>query len=160
MSVDYFPLVKGAVREYSTKYASGTGSYKIEVLAVTIKGDTTTAKCRRTTKWMNEHPQVKTFTITNNAKGVRVDREVEFNYPVKVGTTWIRSPRRFWIEAFDTWVKTPAGRFEGCMRVAYLIAEGDAGSGERYYAPGIGLVKIVENEEANPFTHELIAHSG
>ncbi len=160
MNADYFPLVKGAIREYATKYASGTGSYKIEVLAVSTKGDTTTAKCRRTVRWMNEHPQVSVFTIKKNAKGVRVGQEIAFNYPVQIGTEWIRSPRRFWIEALDAWVKTPAGRFEDCMRVAYLIAEGDGGSGERHYAPGIGLVKIADNDEANPFTHELIAHSG
>ena len=57
-------------------------------------------------------------------------------------------------------VETPAGKFTGCLRVAYLIAEGDGGSGERHYAPGVGLVKVVENDEAEPFTHELIARSG
>ena len=45
------------------------------------------------------------------------------------------------------------------MRVAYLIAEGDGGSGERWYAPGVGLVKVVENDEAEPFAQELIAYS-
>ena len=45
------------------------------------------------------------------------------------------------------------------MRAACLIAEGDDGSEERYYAPGVGLVKVVENDEAGPFTHELIAYS-
>lgn len=158
--IDFFPLAKGAAREFSIKNASGTGSYKIEVLSVSTKGDTTTAKCRRTTRWMNEDARVNVFTITKDAKGVRVGEDIEFNYPVKVGTEWISSPRRFWIEALDAWVKTPAGRFEDCMRVAYLIAEGDGGSGERHYAPGVGLVKVVENDEANPFTHELIAHSG
>lgn len=160
MIPDYFPLVKGAMREYSNKSAGGTGSYKIEVLAVSTKGETTTAKCRRTVRWMNEHPTIRVFTITKDAKGVRVGKNVEFSYPVKIGTEWIIPPRRYWIEALDAWVKTPAGRFEDCMRVAYLIAEGDGGSGERHYAPGIGLVKIVEHDEAEPFTHELIAHTG
>jgi len=44
------------------------------------------------------------------------------------------------------------------MHVDYLIAEGDGGSGERHYAPGVGLVKIVDNDEADPFKHELIAY--
>lgn len=158
--LDFFPLVKGAMREYSNKNSSGSGSYKIEVLGISTRGDSTVAKCRRTVRWMNEQPTVHLFTIIKDAKGVRVGEDIEFNYPVKVGTEWIISPRRFWIEALDAWVKTPAGRFEDCMRVAYLIAEGDGGSGERHYAPGIGLVKIVENDEAHPFTHELIAHSG
>ena len=33
MSTDYFPLVKGAMREYANENGYGTGSYKIEVLA-------------------------------------------------------------------------------------------------------------------------------
>ena len=39
--------------------------------------------------------------------------------------------------------ETPAGHFTGCLRVGYLIAAGDGGSGERLYAPGVGLVGYI-----------------
>lgn len=160
LMLDFFPLVAGALREYATEKASGTGSYKIEVLSVATKGRTTTAKCRRTVKWMHGPVNVSEFMITKDVHGVRAGRDIEFKRPVKVGTKWIRAPRRFWIEALDAKVQTPAGKFKNCLRVAYLIAEGDGGSGERLYAPGVGLVKIVENDEAEPFTHQLVKKSG
>lgn len=157
---DYFPLVKGAVREYATENASGRGTFKIEVLSVAKNGGTTTARCRRTINWNGEPPKVSEFEVVNDGKEVRGDTGTEFRFPVKKGTEWVKSPRRYWIEALDAEVETPAGKFKNCMRVAYLIAEGDGGSGERHYAPGVGLVKVVEHDEADPFTHELITYAG
>jgi hypothetical protein len=158
--IDFFPLATGAMREYVVVNASGTGSYKVEVLEVSTKGTTTTANCRRTVKRAGEPAKVSAFTITKDAHGVHAGHDFEFKYPVKIGTEWIRAPRRFWIEALDATVETPAGKFKDCLRVAYLIAEGDGGSGERLYAPGVGLVKIVENDEAEPFTRQLVKKSG
>jgi len=57
-------------------------------------------------------------------------------------------------------VETPAGKFTGCLRVAYLIAEGDGGSGERFYAPGVGLVKAVDNDEGEPLSLQLVRKQG
>lgn len=160
MSADYFPLIKGAMREYATENASGRGTFKIEVLSVAQNNGTTTAMCRRTLNWNGEPPKVSEFEVVSDGKEVRSDTGTEFKHPVKVGTEWIRSPRRYWIEALDAEVETPAGKFKNCMRVAYLIAEGDGGSGERHYAPGVGLVKVVEHDEADPYSHELVRKLG
>lgn len=148
------------MREYATQSAAGPGICRVEVLEVSVAGETTTARCRRTVKQLDEPETAGEFTVVKDAKGVRSGEDVEYNRPVKVGTEWIRAPRRYWIEALDAVIETPVGKFTGCLRVAYLIAEGDGGSGERHYAPGVGLVKVVEHDEANPFTHELIARSG
>lgn len=156
---DFFPLAKSAMREYSSENAQGKGTFKIEVLSVTTAGAVTTAKCRRTIYWNGEPPKVVEFTAVKDGKEVRSGAGTEFKLPVKAGTEWIVSPRRYWTPALDAEISTRAGTFKNCMRVAYLIAEGDGGSGERYYAPGVGLVKVVENDEAEPFTHELIAYS-
>lgn len=156
---DFFPLKKGAMREYATARAAGSGRSKIEVLDVSIAGGTTTARCRRTVKQQNEPEKVDEFTVVKDAEGVRSDEAVEYKHPVEVGTEWISAPWRYWIEALDAAIETPAGKFSGCLRVACLIAEGDGGSGERHYAPGVGLVKVVEHDEADPFTLELIAYS-
>ncbi len=158
--LDYFPLVKGARREYVKKNSSGAGSCKIEVLDVSTKGPATTARCRRTVTWMSGPETVSEFIVTKDARGVREEEDVEFNHPIQVGTAWISPPRRFWIESLDASTETPAGKFQNCLRVAYLIAEGDGGSGERDYAPGVGLVKIVENDEAEPFLYLLVKKTG
>ena len=157
---DYFPLVEGAVREYALENSSGAGSYLVEVLSVTTKGDVTTAKIRRTVKLPKEPETVAEVTMTSDAAGVREGTAVEFSRPLKVGTEWVRPPRRFWIEALDAEVETPAGKFTGCLRVAYLIAEGDGGSGERFYAPGVGLVKAVDNDEGEPMSFALVKKVG
>ncbi len=156
--VDYFPLVKGAVRGYVIDGAR-PGSFTIEILDVAIAGERTTAKCRRTIKRPGEPSRLDEFVVTKDVSGVRSGSDVEFDFPAAVGTVWISPPRRFWIEALDAAVETPAGKFTDCLKVAYLIAEGDGGSGERYYAPGVGLVKVVENDEAEPFTWSLLKKS-
>jgi len=157
---DYFPLVKGAVREYATQSSQGEGTYKVEVLEVSTKGPVTTAKCRRTIKIPSEPETVAEVVVTKDASGVHEGADVEFKAPVKVGTEWLSPPRRNWIEALDAAVETPAGKFQDCLRVAYLIAEGDGGSGERLYAPGVGLVKAVDNDEGEPFMYQLVKAVG
>jgi hypothetical protein len=157
---DFFPLIKGAIREYAIENAQGAGTLTFEVLAVETNGPVTTAKCRNTKRWMAARPTVSDFAVTKDADGVRADEDVEFKNPVAKGTEWISPPRRYWIEALDAAVETPAGKFTGCLRVAYLIAEGDGGSGERHYAPGVGLVKVVDNDEGEPFTWQLVRRVG
>ena len=157
---DFFPLIKGSVREYSMESAEGSGHYTIEILAVSTTDGVTKAKCRRTLNWMGEPAKVTAFEAINDGKEARGEAGTEFMLPLKVGTEWIRPPRRYWIEVLDAVLETRAGKFTGCLRVAYQIAEGDGGSGERYYAPGVGLIKVIENDEAAPFTHELVSKVG
>jgi hypothetical protein len=156
---DYFPLVEGARLEYALENSRGTGTLTVEVLEVSSAGAATTAECRRAVKRPGEPETVAEFTVRRDASGVREGENVEFLRPLEVGTQWISPPRRFWIAALDAAVATPAGKFEGCLRVAYLIAEGDGGSGERFYAPGVGLVKVVESDEGEPFTQQLLSAS-
>ena len=152
---DFFPLQEGALREYATENSRGAGILKVEVLSVIVAAGKTVAQCRRTVSEGGKPPVVTLYEVVKNAQEVCSGGATEFALPVKSGTEWIRSPRRYWIEALDAVVTTPAGTFKNCLRVAYLIAEGDGGSGERHYAPGVGLVKIVENDEAEPFTVAL-----
>lgn len=153
---DYFPLVKGVVRDYETESSEGEGTFTIEILEVTSKGGVKTAKCRRTMRPPKGPQTVTEYEVTSDDAGVRAGDAVEFKTPIKVGTEWISSPRRYWIESLETEVENPAGKFTGCMRVAYLIAEGDGGSGERVYAPGVGLVKAIDSDEAEPSRLELV----
>ncbi|MCR4296192.1 MAG: hypothetical protein NUW21_11710 [Elusimicrobia bacterium] len=157
---DYLPLVKGAVREYSYENSEGTGGFTVEILESSTQGATTTAKCRRTLNLPGEPEKIVEFTVTRDASGVHEGDTFEFKNPLAAGTEWISPPRRFWIEALDAAVETPAGKFKDCLRVAYLIAEGDGGSGERFYAPGVGLVKAVDNDEGEPLTFQLVRRQG
>lgn len=157
---DYFPLVKGAVREYAVETSQGTGAYVVEIIDVERTGGVTTARVRRTVRLANEPEKVSEVVVTSDAAGVREGTDIEFNAPVQTGTEWASPPRRNWIETLDAAVETPAGTFTGCMRVAYLIAEGDGGSGERFYAPGVGLVRVVDNDEGEPLSFQLVKRQG
>jgi len=58
--------------------------------------------------------------------------------------------------ALDAVTTVPAGTFRDCLKVSYLIAGGDAGYGERYYAPSIGFVREVCADESDPYEHVLL----
>ena len=55
------------------------------------------------------------------------------------------------VASLDFKTKVPAGEFTRCLRITYPIAGGDAGWGERVYAPGIGLIREVYSDEASPW---------
>ena len=135
---DYFPLAEGAVREYSSETAQGKGAFKVEVLSVATAGGKTVASCRRTTTVPGRPPSVALFEAVKDSKEVRSGAGTEFRFPVKIGTEWTRSPRRYWIEALDAAVETPAGKFEGCMRVAYLRRRGRRRVGRAVVCAGRG----------------------
>ncbi len=91
---DYFPLVKGAVREYSYENSRGTGAFTVEILEVSTQGATTTAKCRRTLNLPGKPEKTVEFTVTKDPSGVHEGDAFEFKNPLAAGTEWISPPRR------------------------------------------------------------------
>jgi hypothetical protein len=53
-------------------------------------------------------------------------------------------------------VRVPAGEFRDVVRVDYRAPCADAGLASEYFAPGVGLVKRVEQTFAGPRTSELV----
>lgn len=124
---DFFPLAKGAVREYSSENAQGKGAFKVEVLSVAAAGGKTVAKCRRTTAFPGQPPQVAPALLDRGARRRGRDARREVRGLHARGVSHRRGRRR-------------VGRTVVCA--------------------GRGLVKDVENDEAEPSTCELIANSG
>jgi len=69
--------------------------------------------------------------------------------PLAVGTTWksvvaVSSTEKYEIVGVGERVETPAGRFEGCLRVRSVNAAGPGADlvAEITYAPGVGPVRI------------------
>ncbi len=60
--------------------------------------------------------------------------------PFEAGATWTWHGATFRIAATKIGVATPAGTFSDCMRVT------DPDTFDSYYAPGVGLVKVVDPE--------------
>jgi len=52
----------------------------------------------------------------------------------------------------------PAGAYNGCLKITTRLSGGDAGSAERYYAPGVGLVYERINSEDRQETLKLTSY--
>ena len=156
---DFYPLTKGLALEYKLKDAEGEGRVKFEVLSVEKKGGVVKAKCQRTiTRPESEGSQFK-YTVTKDPKKGWVSTSCwgkEFPLPPVLGKKWNRYPDGYSVDALDATAKVPAGEIKNCLRVLRLIAGGDGGGEERYFAPGVGLVYIFSNAEAAPYDMSLL----
>lgn len=157
---DYFPLIPGTSLRYSLERAGARGFVRLEILFARPEGRATRARGRRVTVWEGSAPRIDAVELVSGPGGARAGGDVEFKGPVVLGTRWYAGSDECWIDGFDGVAETPAGRFTGCLRVAYLIAGGDGGSGERLYAPGVGLVSVEHRDEADPYVWRLVERSG
>lgn len=151
---DYFPLESGTRLEYESKTPSSMGILTIEVLFVTKAPGLIEAECRRTVL-RDGKTAVSDFKIQKNETGVFSGAVREFPLPAKPGQTWQAYPRSYEIAADDATVTVPAGVFKNCLKVSYLIAEGDGGEGERFYAPGVGFIYENCGDVGHPFKISL-----
>lgn len=157
MAADYYPLIAGRRLTYRARAAEGGGRITVRTFSVGERDGERSAVGERTVEWSGEPPRTRPFSARHDRKGVTVDGELEFPLPLELGKTWSRYPREYRVESFDAVAETPAGRFTGCLKIVYLIGGGDAGSGERLYAPQVGLVRDACDEESESYEHVLEA---
>jgi hypothetical protein len=152
---DFLPLKPGMRLDYAVRRAGETRTLVVEHSA----GERGGVRVRRT--WTSEDGSVETDASRGErrADGVYVDGELALPLPVRPGAAWSLPPRSFRAADLDAAAETPAGRFSGCLRVDYMIGGGDGGCGERWYAPGVGLVREVCGDEADPFEVILTAYA-
>ena len=150
---DFLPLSPGLRLEYEVRRAGETRALVVEHSAAAGPG----VIVRRTWTAADGHAQTETSRAERRADGVYFDGELALPSPARPGASWSRPPRAYRVDVLDAEAVTPAGKFSGCLRVAYLIAAGDGGAGERLYAPGIGLVRELCGDEADPFEVRLTA---
>jgi hypothetical protein len=152
---EYLPLTPGLRLEYRVKRAGETSALTVEHLPASGAG----VIVRRVWTAPDGSAEAETSRAERRADGVYFDGALVLPLPARTGAGWITPPREYRVEALDASAETPAGRFSSCLRVGYLIAAGDGGSGERVYAPGVGLVRETCADEADPFEVVLIAYS-
>ena len=152
---DYLPLEPGLRLEYSLSRAQGRETLVVEHSA----GQGGAVNVRRSWRTSEGQEQSATSRAERREGGVYLDGELLLPLPARKGLSWARPPREYRMEDLDAPAETPAGRFTGCLRVGYLIAGGDGGCGERFYAPGLGLVRETCADEADPFELVLTSSS-
>jgi hypothetical protein len=149
---DFLPLSPGLRLEYEVRGGGETKRLVVEHAAAP-----TGVIVRRTWTAADGKVETETSRAERRADGVYFDGELALPSPARPGASWSRAPRAYRVDVLDAAAETPAGKFSGCLRVTYLIAAGDGGAGERLYAPGVGLVRELCGDEADPFEVRLTA---
>lgn len=144
---EYFPLRAGSVYQYlhtGSELASPARAV-LKFLSVS-EIDGKTVACASLETYAGGANHAREFNIWRDAKGVYsaggviTGGRLEFPLPPAKGLKWDQHPFANEIASLSADVKTPAGAFRNCLLVSVLIAGGDAGCAERYYADGVGLV--------------------
>ncbi|MDE2491483.1 MAG: hypothetical protein KGM24_11575 [Elusimicrobia bacterium] len=153
MTPDYLPLTPGLRLDYEVRRAGATLRLAVEH----SDGGGGTTLVRRTWTSPDGSSQSETARAERRADGVYEDGLLVLPLPPQPGTSWSVPPIRHAVEGAGAVAEVPAGRFADCLKVSYLIAGGDGGSGERLYAPGVGVVSELCADEADPFEARLVA---
>lgn len=153
MSTKYLPLKKGLTLTYYYKSPSGDAIVEFRVLSVEKKGKVIKAKCQRSFNAVAKtRKDVEYDIVVDPVKGW-VDSSAWgklFPIPPKAGAEWGDEDLRK-VESLKATASVNAGEYKDCLLVQRLVAGGDAGGEEHYYAPGIGLVKAWSNSEDDPY---------
>lgn len=151
---DYFPLQAGRFWEYDSESSRGRRRVRVEILTVETDFGATRAAGRSR---VGEGPWLE-FSVVEDASSLRVEGVVEFPLPTLVGAAWDAGGDALRVESLRAREEVPAGKFTGCLRVVVLIAGGDSGTGERIYAPGVGLVRETLSDEGDPSERVLVTY--
>lgn len=151
--MDYFPLSAGLFWVYESQGERGRRTVRVELASVEEAGGVTRAAGRSR---VGEGPWLE-FSVVRDAAAVRIEGVVELPLPPSVGAAWDAGGDALRVESERARVETPAGRFEDCLRVSVRLAGGDAGVGERVYAPDVGLVKESLSSEGEPSEKLLVS---
>lgn len=151
---EHFPLQAGRFWVYDSESVRGRRRVRVELVSVEADGAATRASGRSR---VGEGPWLE-FSVVEDAASLRVEGVVEFPLPPLVGAAWDAGGDGLRIESVRARAEVPAGNFTGCLRVVVLLAGGDSGTGERLYAPGVGLVRETLSDEGDPSERVLVSY--
>lgn len=162
MAAEYFPLEEKRRLTYKLTSSDfeGTAVVHIDILKTECQENKTVAKATMTFSLKDTH--TADFEIINDGKwvystnGIVTGGRKEFPVPPAEGSKWIEAPDSCRIQTLGDVKETAAGKFENCMKVVTLIADGDGGAAMRWYAPGIGLIYEDYHAEDKQCELELI----
>lgn len=145
---DYFPFVAGKkyVYRYTSSEFDGCAEASVVFLAVKCEKDEQVATVRLTVL-LKGHESATVYNVVKNPAGVSsydgivVGGRKEFPLPVKEGAEWDEYPDANEIVSLCEKQHVGHHSYENCLKVRTLIAGGEAGTAERYYAPGVGYIR-------------------
>ena len=162
-AADYLPLDKKAVYEYEYTSSEFTG---VKVVRVEFLDYSDAEKSVRINMviFNKTKPKVSNFSIASTPAGISASDSplygprVEIPFPLTYNMTWNEGSDRSRVAALNAKVTVPAGTYNGCLKIVTRLGGGDAGSAERDYAPGVGLVYEQVNAEDHQETIKLTSY--
>lgn len=151
---EHFPLQAGRFWEYDSESSRGRRRVRVEIVSVERDAGAIRAlgrTCVDGGAWLE-------FSVVEDDAALRVEGVVEFPLPPVVGASWEGGGDALRVESLRARCEVPAGPFTDCLRVVVLLAGGDSGSGERLYAPGVGLVRETLSDEGDPSERVLVSY--
>jgi hypothetical protein len=148
----YLPLHQQAVLEYEYTSSEFTGAKSIRLEYMSYSDKDKSAAVNMII-FNRTKPRVSNFVVTVAPDGIRSSDSpvygprLEIPLPLTYNYVWHEGPDRNRVAGFNSTVSVPAGIYHGCLKITTRLSGGDAGSAERYYAPGIGLVYEKINSE-------------
>ncbi|OGR65037.1 MAG: hypothetical protein A2X31_07730 [Elusimicrobia bacterium GWB2_63_22] len=144
-AADYLPLNKRVVYEYEYTSSEFLGA---KVIRVEFLGYSEAEKSAAVNMiiFNKNKPKVSNFVIAAGPTGIRSSDSpiygprLEIPFPLAYNQTWHEGSDRNRVAALNAKVTVPAGVYSGCLKITTRLNGGEAGSAERYYAPGVGLV--------------------
>ena len=159
---EFYPIVEG--RAYVYRYESPEWPQKstatMRVKGVSQAGGKTTATWEETNPDPPgpSTPSVRSWKVERSGKGV-LEGDKDWSYwvirtPLRKGMFWKRDDgTTFTIVSLAERIEVPAGVYENCLQVTY--DNEDLGTGELYYAKGVGLVRSIQRGEWVPYDYWL-----
>lgn len=149
----YLPLKERAVLQYEHASSEFDSPRTVRVEYLGWSDETASAAVNMIT-FHGSKPKVANFVVRAAAEGPLAGDSplygprLEFPIPLVYNAVWFEGPDRSRVAALNAEVQVPAGLFKGCLKIVTRLSGGDAGTAERYYAPGVGLVyERVTSEE-------------
>ncbi|MCM2268005.1 MAG: hypothetical protein NDI60_09575 [Elusimicrobiales bacterium] len=162
-AADYLPLNKRAVYEYEYTSSEFTGVKTIRIEFMEYSEAARTAQVNMII-FNKTKPKVSNFVMTAGPDGIRssdspiAGPRLELPFPLAYNQVWNEGSDRNRVAALNAKVAVPAGVYNGCLKITSKLGGGDAGSAERYYAPGVGLVYEQIAAEDSQQTIKLTAY--
>jgi len=162
-AAEYLPLNKKAVYEYEYTSSEFTG---VKAVRVEFMAYSETAKTVQVNMiiFNKTKPKVSNFVIASDASGIRssdsplAGPRLEIPFPLAYNQVWTEGYDRSRVAALNAKIAVPAGTYNGCLKIVSKLGGGDAGSAERYYAPGMGLVYEQITAEESQQTLKLVSY--
>lgn len=162
---DFFPIVDGRIYRYDFQSPEWPFNTLMTQKPKSVKtaGGKTTADWEET--WpdpddTDNWPAVRGWKVELSSEGVKErwpNADLEYwviRAPLREGATWEREDGTvFTIDSLKEKVTVPAGEYAGCLLVTYEN-EG-IGTGELFYAKGVGMVKSSQRGEWTPHDYAL-----